>query len=147
MAFEGRLGSSGALGLAVGVLSVALVVAAMLYSPGPPPLELNADVVIHSRFYGMTVPAATVDVKNVRVVDLAAEPAWKPVTRTGGFGNPYYRAGTFRTANGRTINLFTTGTQRLVLLPPARESDTPVLLDVEKPDEFAARLREVWRGR
>jgi hypothetical protein len=103
--------------------------------------------VIHSLFYGMTVPASSVDVANVRVVDLQAEPGWKPVLRTGGFGNPYYRAGNFRTASGRAVKLFTTGTERLVLLPPSSEDGTPVLLDSEEPDQLAARVREQWSGR
>ena len=95
----------------------------------------------------MTVPVSSVDVDKVRVVDLQAEPGWKPVLRTGGFSNPRYRAGNFRTANGRAVKLFTTGSRRLVLLPPSREDGTPVLLDAAEPDHFAARLREIWAPR
>ncbi len=137
-----------AIGLALTGVTLALVAAAMLYSPGRPPVDLTRDsLVIHSRFFGMTVPASSVDVANVRVVDIQVEPDWKPVLRTGGFGNPYYRAGNFRTASGRAVKLFTTGTERLVLLPPSRADGTPVLLDSAVPDQFAARVRETWGGR
>lgn len=137
-----------AIGLSIGASVLALVAAAMLYSPGRPPLDLSRDsLAIHSRFYGMTVPASSVDAANVRVVDLRAEPGWKPVLRTNGFANPHYRAGNFRTASGKAVKLFTTGAQRLVLLPPSSEDGTPVLLDTADPDEFAARVRAEWAGR
>ena len=142
------IGASLGIGLTITAVTLALVAAAMLYAPGRPPVDLTRDsLVIHSRFYGMTVPASSVDAASVRVVNLQAEPGWKPVLRTGGFGNPFYRAGNFRTANGRAVKLFTTGTQRLVLLPPSREDGTPVLLDAAEPDQFAARLREEWTSR
>lgn len=129
-------------------LALALVAAAMLYAPGRPPVDLTQDsLVIRSRFYGMTVPAASVDVANVRVVELAAEPGWRPALRMNGFGNRYYRAGNFRTASGRSVKLFTTGSERLVLLPPSSPDGTPVLLDAAEPDRFAARVREEWRSR
>jgi hypothetical protein len=135
-------------GLAIGGATLALVASAFLYAPGRPPVDLTRDsLVIHSRFYGMTVPASSVDAANVRVVDLRLEPGWKPVLRTDGFGNPYYRAGNFQTANGRDVKLFTTGTERLVLLPPSREDGTPVLLDAVDPDQFVTQVREEWRGR
>ena len=133
------------IGLVIGGTALGVTAAAMLYSPGRPPVDLTEDsLVIHSRFYGMTLPAAGVDVANVRVVDLENEQGWKPVSRTGGFGNPYYRAGNFRTASGRAVKLFTTGAARLVLLPPSVAEGTPVLLDVANPDAFAARVREAW---
>jgi hypothetical protein len=146
---SGGPASSPAIGLAIaGVVAVALVAAGMLYAPGRPPVDLTQDsLVIHSRFYGTTVPASSVDAANVRVVDLMVDVGWKPVTRTNGVGNPFYQAGNFRVANGMTVKLFTTGAKRLVLLPPSREGGQPVLLDMAAPDQFAARVREEWRGR
>jgi hypothetical protein len=139
------------LGLSVLVVigfSLALIPLAMNYAPGRPPVDLTPQsLTIHSWFYGMTVPASSVDAANVRVVDLQAEPGWKPTRKTNGFGNRNYRAGSFRTANGRTVKLFTTGSARLVLLPPLRADGTPVLLDAEEPDQFAARVRKTWAGR
>lgn len=137
-----------AVGIAITGVVLALLALAFLYAPGRPAVDLTQDsLVIHSRFYGMTVQASSVDVANVRVVNLGAEPGWKPVLRTDGFGNPHYQAGNFQTANGRAVKLFTTGSQRLVLLPPSGEDGMPVLLDTTDPDRFAARVRKEWNGR
>lgn len=134
--------------LAVGVISVGLVIAATTYDPGRPPVDITANsLVIHSRFYGMTLPAASVDVPNIRVIDLQNEPQWKPVARTNGFGNKHYRAGNFRTAGGQQVKLFTTGSPRLLLLPPADPNGTTVLLDAADPAQFAQRLRNEWKTR
>jgi len=136
---------AGIVGLAIAGGVLALVAASLLYAPGRPPVDLTRDaLVIHSRFYGMTVAASSVDEAHVRVVDLRTEPGWRPTMRTNGFGNPHYRAGNFRTANGQTVKLFTTGSERLVLLPPSTKDGMPVLLDVDNPDQFVARLRQQW---
>jgi hypothetical protein len=132
-------------GFAIAGFVLAVVATALLYAPGRPPVDLTRDtLVIHSRFYGMTVAASSVDAAHVCVVDLRTESGWKPTMRTNGFGNPYYRAGEFRTANGRIVKLFTTGSERLVLLPPSSQDGLPVLLDVDDPDQFAARIRQEW---
>ena len=134
-------------GFAIGGLGLAIGAAALLYAPGRPPVDLTGDaLVIHSRFCGMTVPASSVDAAHVRVVDLQTESGWRPTMKTYGFDNPHYRAGNFRTANGQAIKLFTTGSERLVLLPPSSQDGLPVLLDVDDPDQFAARLRQQWSG-
>jgi len=134
-------------GFAIGGLGLAIGAAALLYAPGRPPVDLIGDaLVIHSRFCGMTVPASSVDAAHVRVVDLQTESGWRPTMKTYGFDNPHYRAGNFRTANGQAIKLFTTGSERLVLLPPSSQDGLPVLLDVDDPDQFAARLRQQWSG-
>jgi len=133
------------IGLVFAGMVLSIVAAALLYAPGRPQVDLTRDsLIIHSRFYGMTVPASSVDAANVRVIDLRTDPGWKPVLRTDGFGNPHYRAGSFQTANGRRVKLFTTGSERLVLLPPAGVDGTPVLLDAAEPDQFAARVRQEW---
>ena len=136
-------------GLAIAGLLLALVTFFIFfYAPGRPPVDLTRDsLVIHSRFYGMTVPASSIDVANVRVIDLRIEPGWKPVLRTNGFGSLHYRVGDYKTANGRIIKLFSTGAERLVLFPPSRENGIPVLLDAAEPDQFAARVRQEWSGR
>jgi hypothetical protein len=139
------LGTPAILAFMAGLLPVALVAAALLYSPGCPPVDLTREELrIDSRFYGMTAPRTGVDTERVRVVDLDAEAEWKPVARTGGFGNRYYRAGSFRAANGRTMKLYTTGARRLVLLPPADREGMPILLEVADPDAFVARVRKAW---
>lgn len=133
------------IGIVIAAIVLAIVTFSISYAPGRPPVDLTRDsLIIHSRFYGMTVPASSVDAAHVRVVDLRTEPGWKTVLRTNGFGNPHYRAGEFKTANGRIVELFTTGTDRLVLLPPSSEDGKPVMLDAAEPDQFAARVRQEW---
>jgi hypothetical protein len=135
-------------GFAIGGLGLAIGAAALLYAPGRPPVDLIGDaLVIHSRFCGMTVPASSVDAAHVRVVDLQTESGWRPTMKTYGFDNPHYRAWNFRTANGQAIKLFTTGSERLVLLPPSSQDGLPVLLDVDDPDQLAARIRQEWSSR
>ena len=131
--------------IAFSTLVLGFVGWALLLNPGRPPLDLTRDALtIHSKFYAMTVPVSSVDAAHVRVVDLRKEPGWRPVMRTNGFGNLHYSAGSFRTANGRDVKLYTTGSKRLVLLPPAHEQGMPVLLDTADPDKFVAHLRAEW---
>ena len=131
----------------VGVILALVVAMVVFYAPGRPPLDLTREsLVIHSRFYGTTVAASSVDAAHVRVVDLRTESGWKPTMRTNGFGNPHYRAGEFKTADGRAVELFTTGSERLVLLPRFSNDGLPILLDVNEPDQFAARIRQEWSG-
>ncbi|MGC9157815.1 MAG: PH domain-containing protein, partial [Terracidiphilus sp.] len=47
------------IGLAVGAIALVLVAFSFFYAPGRPPVDLTRDsLVIHSRFYGMTIPAS-----------------------------------------------------------------------------------------
>jgi len=136
---------AGIVGLAIAGGVLAVVAGSLLYAPGRPPVDLTRNaLVIHSRFYGMTVAASSVDAAHVRVVDLRTESGWRPTMRTDGFGNSHYRAGNFRTANGQAVKLFTTGSERLVLLLPSSKDGMPVLLDVDDPDRFATRLCQQW---
>lgn len=133
--------------IAFPALVLGFVAWAVLANPGRPPVDLTRNsLTIHSKYYGMTLPAASVDAKHVRVIDLTKEPGWTPVIRTDGFGNSHYRAGSFRTANGRDVTLYTTGSKRLVLLPPSRKQGTPVLLDTDNPDQFVARVQAEWKS-
>jgi hypothetical protein len=129
------------------VLPGIAVVLAMFYSPGPPSYTLSSDsLTIHDRFYPLTVKPDSVDVANIRVVDLPSEPEWRPVLRTGGFANFHYRSGHFRAANGRSVRLYLADGQRLVLLPP-RGDGTPILLDVKDPESFVQDVRREWASR
>ena len=130
-----------------GLASVALVVALMRYDPGPPVSSVSgAALSIQDPFFPVTIGAASTDVAGIRVVDLERETDWRPVQRVGGFANPHYQSGWFKTAGGTRIRLYrTSGTRRLVLLPP-KARDAPVLLQADDPDALAQRLRQEWRG-
>jgi hypothetical protein len=133
------------IGVGVGVAAPALVVAAMRYDPGPPRYTVTpTTLAIHDRFFPITLGSSSVDVSAVRVVNLAEESGWRPVLRVGGFANPHYQSGWYRAANGAKMRLYRAASDRLVLLPPAHESN-PVLLEVDDPDRFVELLRSEWR--
>jgi hypothetical protein len=118
------------------------VTAAMMYSPGNPKLTLTSNsLIIHDRFYPVTVHAADVDVAAIKVVNIQTDPAWKPA-RTNGIGNARYHAGWFRVASG-TARMYWTDAAELVLLPPT-SSGTPVLFQTDNPEQFAKTLRQQW---
>jgi hypothetical protein len=128
------------------VIPLALVAAAWLYSPGTPGYTLTPDSLsIHDRLYPVTLQAASVDVPEIRVVDISTDTEWRPVMRTGGFANTHYKAGFFRVAGGERVRMYRTTQTRLVLLPP-KGSGTPVLLEAAEPEQFVQEVRREWAG-
>ena len=128
----------------IGFAVVALVVAAVLYAPGPPAYTLTAQsLAIHDRFYPVTLESREVDVDHVRIVDVSWDSDWKPVARTNGFANSNYRAGWFRLGNGTKVRLYRASGTQLVLLPP-RGSGSPVLLDAADPNRLVHDIKEAW---
>ena len=131
-------------GIGVAALVLAVVAFAFLYSPGPPRYTLTPQALtIHDRFYAVTLQAGAVDVEHIRVVDIAADPVWRPTARTNGFANSYYRSGQFRVAGGQIVRLYQASSARLVLLPP-RGSGMPVLLETTDPQKLIADVRQAW---
>ncbi len=148
--FGGTVLSGGArfrglrLGLAIGIAALSFVAFAMMYAPGAPKYTLTPDkLTIHDRFYPVTINAADVDVADVRIVDIRTDPAWQPTARTNGFSNSHYHSGWFRVANGAKARMYWANKTRLVLLPP-RGIGSPVLLQVNDPEQFVAQAREEW---
>lgn len=143
---SGNRGASGSkpIGAAIGVCALALSAFAMLYSPGPPRLTLTpGSLTVHDRFYPITIGADTVDVADVRIVNLGPESPWRPVRRTNGFGNGRYQSGWFRLANGNIVRMYRSGGRQLVLLPPAGKG-AAVLLQTANPAQFIEDLRRAW---
>jgi hypothetical protein len=144
---ESRTAGSSAgtwIGVAIGIVSLAAVALAFLYSPGPPSYTLTADALtIHDRFYPVTLRAADVDVARVRLVDIAVDREWRPTMRTNGFANAHYRSGWFRVANGRKARMYRADGTRLVLLPPKGDA-AAVLMEVKDPEQFLDDLRRQW---
>ena len=68
------------IGVAIGVIALAVVAFAIAYSPGPPLYTLTADsLTIHDRFYPVTLRATSVDVEHIRLVDcrrVSDPPIW-----------------------------------------------------------------------
>ena len=132
------------IGPAIGIVVIAILAFAFLYSPGPPSYTLTPEsLTIHDRFYPVTLNRASVDVEHIRVIDLGVDTEWQPTERTNGFGNAHYASGWFRVASGKTIRMYRAGGARLVLLPPKGDG-AAVLLDTRDPEKFVAEVREKW---
>jgi hypothetical protein len=131
-------------GVTVGVASLAIVGLALSYSPGPPRYTLTHDALaIHDRFYPVTLRADAVDVARMRVVEITADPDWRPTLRTNGFSNSHYHSGWYRTASGRKVRMYRADGKRLVLLPP-KGGGAPVLVEVKDPEGFIEAVRRAW---
>ncbi len=58
----------------------------MSYSPGPPSYTLTpAALTIHDRFYPVTLKRDSIELSQIRVIDLGADPYWRPAGRANGF--------------------------------------------------------------
>jgi hypothetical protein len=134
-------------GGAIAIAVMAVVTFAMLYSPGPPSYTLTPDsLTIHDRFYPVSLPAASVDIEQVRLIDSSVDTEWRTTARTNGFANGHYRSGWFRLAGGKTVRLYQAGSSRLVLLPPKGDG-AAVLLEARDPEKLLREVRQEWSGR
>jgi hypothetical protein len=142
---SGGIGIGPVIGIAGAAIGLAAVALTFLYSPGPPGYTLTRDALtIHDKcFYAVTLKADAVDVGGIRVIDLKQEPDWRPTARTNGFANAHYQSGWFRLANGRNVEMYRAGGDRLVLLPGKGDATT-VLYQAQDPDQFAAEVRQTW---
>jgi hypothetical protein len=130
------------IGVGIGVLVAAFVAGALLYSPAPPEYTLAAgSLTIHDRFYPVTLKVDDIDAGQVRIVDLAQEPEWRPTLRSNGFANAHYQSGWFHTANGKRVRVYRAGGSRLVLIPPKGKGNS-ILYQAKDPERFIADLRQ-----
>ena len=144
---HGGRSSTGVLaGVGIAVAMLAVVAFALLYAPGPPRLTLLRDTLtIHDRFYPVTLNARDVDLTKARIVNIAADPDWRPTARTNGFANAHYHSGWFRVSSGRSVRMYWEHAKQLVLLP-AKNGGAPVLIEVNDPEQFLSELRREWGG-
>lgn len=134
------------IGAAIGIVAIAVLAFAMLYSPGPPSYTLTPEsLTIHDRFYPVTLNRTNVDVEHIRVIDLDVDAEWRPTRRTNGFANTHYRSGWFRVASGRIVRMYRADSRRLVLLPPKGDG-AAVLLETREPEKFVVEVRQKWSG-
>lgn len=129
---------------AVALVVIVIVTFAVRYSPGPPHYTLSRESLkIEDRFYPVTVPASSVDVGRIRVIDFARDGEWRPVARTNGFANSHYWSGWFRAVNGNSVRLYWAQGKSLVFIPA---SEAPVLVESADAEGLAAELRRAWGG-
>jgi hypothetical protein len=116
----------------------------LAYSPGVPRYTLTPEsLTIHDRFYPVTLRESDVAVDEIRIVDLARDPEWRPTARTNGFAVAHYRSGWFRVASGAKVRLYQANSPRVVLLPP-KGGGAPVLYQAADPEKFVNEIRAVW---
>lgn len=133
-----------AIGAAIGIAAIGLVAAALTYSPGPPGYTLTpTSLTIHDRFYPVTLKPDSIEVSQIRVIDLATDPYWMPASRANGFANSHYQSGWFHLANGQKVRLYRAGSERLVLLP-SKNDVAAVLYQAADPEAFVAEIRDAW---
>ena len=133
-------------GAASGIVAIAVVALAMLYSPGPSSYTLTPEpLTIHDRFYPVTLNRTNVDVEHIRVIDFGVDTEWQAIRRTNGFANAHYRSGWFRVASGKIIRMYRADGTPLVLLPPKGDG-AAVLLETREPEKFLVEVREKWSG-
>jgi hypothetical protein len=126
------------------IIGAAITGAVLLYAPGPPGYTLTKNALeIHDRFFPVTLNAASVDVGNVRVIDIDKETGWRPVLRVGGVGTLHYRAGWFRVSGGQKVRMYRADSKRVVLLP-LKGDGVPVLLETKDPEKFVAEVQQEW---
>ena len=131
-------------GAAIGIVVIAILAFAFLYSPGPPSYTLTPEsLTIHDRFYPVALNRTSVDVEHIRVVDFGVDAEWRPTERTNGFGNAHYASGWFRVASGKKVRMYRAGGTRLVLLPPKGDG-AAVLLETREPERFVVEVRHRW---
>jgi hypothetical protein len=71
------------------------------YSPGVPSYTLTPETLtIHDHFYPVALQRGSVDVPEIRIVDLSQDAEWRPTVRINGFAISHYRSGWFRVAAG-----------------------------------------------
>jgi hypothetical protein len=139
---ERNYGAMVAIGIIV--LTTALALGAMFYSPGLPSYTLTNDkLTIQDKFYPVTLNASAIDMKSARVIDFNTDPDWKPVTRSNGFGNAHYHSGFFKLSDGREVRMYRADSTRLILLPPKTEGD-PVLFETKEPQKFLSEIQQKW---
>ena len=104
----------------------------------------EAGLRIRGDLYGRLVPAAQLRGGSARRVDLTAERNLRPTRRTMGTAVGGYSSGWFRLANGEKALLYLTDRRHVVYVPTT--AGYSVLLSVQQPDRFVARLREIAPG-
>jgi hypothetical protein len=130
--------------VAVAMAVIVLLLGTFAYSPGVPSYTLtNETLTIYDRFYPVTLRASSVDLGQIRVVDLTQNTEWRPTVRTNGIAIVHYRSGWFRVAGGQKVRLYQADGQRVVLLPPQGEG-APVLYQAADPEKFVNEIRSAW---
>lgn len=142
-------GTSGPVWILVGVAALLLVMVGLFawlaYSSRSTRFEVSpAGLTIDGTMYGRTIPAGSIDLDGIEVLDLRRDREHRPKWRTNGAGLPGYLAGWFRLRNGEKSLLFVTDKSRVVYVPTAEGFS--VMASVPQPERFKAALEDLGRN-
>ena len=95
---------------------------------------------IRGDIYGRTIPAASVVLDKLQVLNLTRDSAYALKRRTNGASLPGYKSGWFRLVNGEKALTFVTDPTRIIYIP-TRDGYT-VLVSVAEPERVKEKVVE-----
>jgi hypothetical protein len=95
---------------------------------------------IRGDIYGRRIPATSVVVDEVKVLNLTRDAAYGLKLRTNGVGLPGYASGWFKLLNGEKALVFVTDPTRIIYIPT--RDGYSVLMSVAEPEKVKERLQE-----
>lgn len=141
-AFDDDPGADGPISLAVAVAVLALAAVAALYGLKRREVALRGDtLVVKAALFGHRVAVSAFDLDNARIIDLRERTDLKPTFRSFGMALPGYRAGWFRTRDGRKGFCLLTSPRQVAWLP--LHGGVVVMLSLEHPQALLQQLREM----
>jgi len=90
--------------------------------------------------YGRSIPASSVAIDAVKVLNLKQDEAYRLKWRTNGSGLPGYKSGWFKLANGEKALVFITDPTRVIYIPT--RDGYSILMSVAEPDQVKERIKE-----
>ncbi|MGN6150491.1 MAG: PH domain-containing protein [Lysobacteraceae bacterium] len=126
----------------IGVIVMAMVLGVVFRSTTRNGIALEgATLRVRAGLHRLAVEVATLDLDAARIVDLAGEPALKPMLKTFGTSMPGYQTGHFRLRDrGKAFLLLTERRKVLVL---SERSGRRLLLSLERPQALLDAVRAV----
>lgn len=142
LAFDEDAGADGRIALAVVFVVIALVAVVMFLGMKRREVALRGDTLaIKAALFGHRVAVSALDLDKARIIDLRERTDLKPTLRTFGMTLPGYRAGWFRTRDGRKGFCLLTTPRNVAWLPS--HDGAVVMLSLERPQALLQRLRDM----
>ena len=126
----------------IGPIVMAVVLGPVFWSTTRNGVGLDGTTLrVRAGLHRLAVEVATLDLDAARIVDLAGEPALKPMLKTFGTSMPGYQAGHFRLRDRGKAFLLVTERRKVLVLP--ERSGRRLLLSLERPQALLDALRVV----
>jgi hypothetical protein len=116
----------------IGAIVMAAVLGFVFWSTTRNGIALEGTTLrVRAGLHRLAAEVATLDLDAARIVDLAGEPALKPMLKTFGTSMPGYQAGHFRLRDRGKAFLLVTERRKVLVLP--ERSGRRLLLSLERP--------------